>query len=80
MGIKIKQYNKAVNELIEKRYLVQSADGGNHYDFYEVAKAVIPSRDNAVITKEDKALYPCGTRNNIDTTLNNTNIRARNEW
>ena len=78
MGIKIKQYNKAVNELIEKRYLVQSAEGGNHYDFYEVAKAVIPSQDNAVITKEDKALYPCGTRNIIDTTTDNTDIENTN--
>ena len=86
MGIKIKQYNNAVDELIQKRYLVRSADGGNHYDFYEVANAVISSQDNAVITKEDKVLYPCGTRNIIDTTINTTkdedanNIWTRNEW
>ena len=86
MGIKIKQYNNAVDELIQKRYLVRSVDGGNHYDFYEVAQAVIPSQDNAVNTKEDKALYPCGTRNNTDTTIDTTrgndalSIWARNEW
>ena len=80
MGIKIKQYNNAVKELIQKRYLVRSADGGNHYDFFVVAKAVIPSQDNAVNTKEDNVLYPCDTRNIIDTTLDNTNVWTRNEW
>ena len=40
MGIKIKQYNNAVSELIEKRYLIQNMTSANHYDFYETSKPV----------------------------------------
>ena len=31
-------YNRAVQELIEKKYLVQTA-AANHYDFYEIPKS-----------------------------------------
>ena len=79
MGIKIKQYNNAVKKLISKHYLVQSKDGSNLYDFYEVSKAVIPKGNNAVITKEDKPLLPEGTRNNIYNTDYIT-LWDQNKW
>ena len=86
-GMKIKQYNNAVDELIEKGYLV--AQGGNKYLFSEVAvkpkgnnekesvmpksnNAVITKKDNAVITKSNNQLFPLGIRNNTDITQNNT--------
>ncbi|MCM1265432.1 MAG: hypothetical protein NC200_04460 [Candidatus Gastranaerophilales bacterium] len=31
-------YQSAFNELVKKGYLVQSKDGSNHYDFYEIPK------------------------------------------
>lgn len=37
MGIKIKQYNNAIKDLIEKKYLVPSTDGSNHFTFYDVS-------------------------------------------
>lgn len=94
MGIKIKQYNNAVAELIQKRYLIQSQGGSNRYDFFEIARAVDTKQDNAVIlsghkaadTPQDKGLSLCGTRNIIDTTIDTTtdkstlSIWARNEW
>ena len=86
MGIKIKQYNTAVKELIEKKYLIQSRDGSNIYDFFEVSQAAHTKEDNGVITKGDNSLSPCSTRNNIDTTFNstseenNSDIWARNDW
>ena len=80
MGIKIKQYNNAVKELIDKRYLVQSAIGSNIYDFYEVSKAVIPKGNNSVISKEDKALSPEDIRNNThNITIDNT-MWENNKW
>lgn len=72
MGIKIKQYNNAVAELIEKQYLVPAVSGGNHYDFFEVAKPLNTKQDNADNTPQDNYLSPCGTRNTIYNTLNNT--------
>jgi archaellin len=75
-GMKIKQYNNAVKELIDKGYLVISK--GNNYIFYEISvitkedKGVITKEDNPVITFEDKGLLPLELTNNIDITINNT--------
>ena len=49
-GMKIKQYNNAVNTLIDKGYLINTS--GNNYTFNEIP--VITKEDNAVITKGDK--------------------------
>ena len=67
-GIKIKQYNNAVAELIEKGFLVNTK--GNNYDFYEVP--VITKSNNAVITKSNNPLLPKDTRNITDNTLYTT--------
>lgn len=75
-GIKIKQYNNAVNELIEKGFLVNTK--GNNYAFNEIAvitksnNDVITKKDNAVITKSNNDLLPKVIRNNTYTTLNTT--------
>lgn len=74
MGIKIKQYNNAIKDLIEKQYLVPSAEGGEHYNFYDVSQAVIPKEDNDVITKEDNNLSSKVIRNNIYNINNNINV------
>ena len=87
-GMKIKQYNNAVTELIDKGYLVRQGVSSN-YLFSEIAvitlednekesvmpkgnNAVITKEDNAVITKSNNALLPLGIRNNTDTTYNTT--------
>lgn len=59
-GIKIKQYNNAIQELREKGYLIQETR--NYYNFYEIP--VITKKDNVVITFEDK-------KYNINTTTGN---------
>lgn len=75
--MKIKQYNNAVEELVEKNYLVMTK--GNNYIFNEnpvITKKdndVMTKKDNDVITKEDNPLLPLETRNNTNTTLHNTN-------
>lgn len=86
-GMKIKQYNNAVDQLIEKGYLV--VQSGNQYAFNEKAvitkednekNCVMPKGNNAVITKEDNGvmpksnneLLPKGIRNNTYTTEDNT--------
>ena len=82
-GIKIKQYNNAVAELISKGYLVITK--GNNYDFYEIP--VITKEDNAVITKsnksvitfEDNTLLPKEIRNNTENTFNNTENNTENK-
>ena len=79
MGIKIKQYNNAIKDLIDKQYLVPSADGANHYTFYDVSQAVIPKEDNDVITKEDNNLSSKDVRNNIYNINNNINADNQNE-
>ena len=67
-GIKIKQYNNAVAELMNKGYLVNTK--GNNYIFNEKPvmpfedNAVITKSNNAVITKEDKKYYKDTTKNN----------------
>ena len=86
-GIKIKQYNNAVDALIEKGYLVRQGDT-NYYTFNEIAvitkednencvitksnNTVITKEDNSVITKSNNRLLPQDIRNNTDTTYNNT--------
>lgn len=87
-GIKIKQYNNAVDELIEKGYLVQQGES-NSYLFMESAvipkgnnenetlipkgnNAVIPKSNNGVMPKSNNALLPKEIRNNTNTTLDNT--------
>ncbi len=55
-GIKIKQYNNAVSELIEKGYLVFV--GGNKYEFREIP--VDTKGNNAVNTKEDNTVITKG--------------------
>ena len=75
-GMKIKQYNNAIDELIEKNYLVMTK--GNNYMFNE--KPVIPKgnndvitkKDNDVITKSNNPLLPKDIRNITTTTLDNT--------
>ncbi len=67
-GIKIKQYNNAVAELINKGYLVK--DNGNNYFFYE--KPLITKGNNEVITKDNNELLPKETRNNTENTIDNT--------
>ncbi|MBQ0099481.1 MAG: hypothetical protein KBS91_02910 [Firmicutes bacterium] len=75
-GMKIKQYNNAVEQLITKGYLVNV--GGNKYTFNEkpvITKGnntVITKEDNAVITKSNKALLPLDIRNITDDTTNTT--------
>jgi len=76
-GIKIKQYNNAITELIAKGYLVNTK--GNNYVFNEIPvntkedNTVITKGNNAVITKEDNELLPKEIRNITDDTFNNTN-------
>lgn len=74
-GMKIKQYNNAVETLIEKKYLVNTS--GNNYDFYEVP--VNTKKDNDVITFEDNTLSPLEIRNNTDITFNNTDNTSGGE-
>lgn len=72
-GIKIKQYNNAIEELIKKNYLV--CDKGNNYFFCEIPNkinTVITKEDNEVMTKSNKELLPKETRNNTENTNNNT--------
>ena len=78
-GMKIKQYNNAVAQLIEKGYLVEQS--GNYYIFNEVAvmpkgnnekACVMPKGNNAVMPKSNNELLPKGIRNNTDTTIDNT--------
>lgn len=75
-GMKIKQYNNAVETLIEKKYLVNTS--GNNYNFYEVPVNTKKDNDvntkgnNDVITFEDNTLSPKDTRNNTDNTFNNS--------
>ena len=80
-GIKIKQYNNAIAELIEKRYLVQ--EKGNQFFFYEIPQQsnsvitkedneVDTKKDNEVDTKEDNELLPKDIRNITEITNNTT--------
>lgn len=86
-GMKIKQYNNAVDELIEKGYLVKQ--NGNSFVFNEVCvmplednekKSVMPKKDNAVMPKDNNAVMPfkdnqlCqkDIRNNTNNISNNT--------
>lgn len=67
-GLKIKQYNNAVKDLIEKGYLVNTK--GNNYEFNEIS--VITKGNKDVITKGNKDLSPKVIRNITDNTINNT--------
>ena len=67
-GLKKKQYDKAVKELIEKGYLLLAK--GNLYFFNEIA--VVPKGNNDVVPKRYNVLYQKGTRNNTYNTKNNT--------
>lgn len=78
-GMKIKQYNNAVKELMDKGYLVNTK--GNNYFFYEVPvdtkgnneeekKSLIPKGNNAVVTKGNNA---------VDTKSNNEVITKGNK-
>ena len=72
-GIKIKQYNNAVEELLNKGYLV--CEKGNMYKFYEIAQkgnSVITKEDNEVITKCNNELLPKETRNITNNTIYTT--------
>lgn len=73
-GIKIKQYNNAIQELAEKGYLIQ--ENGNVYIFKEqpqTPSSVMTKSNNEVMTKSNNHLLPKDTRNNtIDNTNNNT--------
>lgn len=75
-GMKIKQYNNAIDELIEKNYLVMTK--GNNYTFNELPvipksnNDVKPKSNNVVIPKSNNTLCPKDIRNNTDTTLDNT--------
>lgn len=69
-GIKIKQYNSAIQELIENNYLVQQK--GNNYIFNENPNSVIPKQDNEDMPNQDKLLSQKDIRNNTENTNNNT--------
>lgn len=72
-GMKIKQYNNAVAELIEKGYLIQQK--GNLYFFSEKPikdNTVITKEDNEIITKGNNKILPKDTRNITDITNNTT--------
>lgn len=75
-GIKIKQYNNAVKELMEEGYLVNTK--GNNYVFHEISvktkgnNDVNTKEDNDVITKGNNELLPLDIRNTTDNTYNNT--------
>ena len=73
-GIKIKQYNSAIEELIEKGYLVK--EKGFNYYFNELPQkgsSVIRKKDIEVIPKKDIInLLPKDKRNNTNNTINNT--------
>ena len=75
-GMKIKQYNNAVAQLIAKKYLVNIA--GNIYVFNEIPvitkedNAVITKSNNAVITLEDNELLPKDIRNITNNITDNT--------
>ena len=79
-GMKKKQYDNAVAQLIEKNYLVVSK--GNHYIFNEVA--VVPKSDNALYQKDTTALYQKDTTGSTKkiqeilqtNTINNTESAA----
>ena len=74
-GIKIKQYNNAIQELAEKGYLIQ--EQGNIYIFNEqplTKSCVITKSDNEDMSKGNNKLLPKETRNN---TLDNTNNNTR---
>lgn len=88
-GIKAKQYNNAVEELITKGYLV--AEGGNKYTFNEIAvmpkgnnessvsNSLMPKGHNDVIPKGHNVVIPKG--NNVLCPLdirNNTNTTLDN--
>lgn len=87
-GMKIKQYNNAIDELKEKGYLVEQ--GGNCYTFNEVAvmpkgnnekesvmpksnNAVMPKGNNTVMPKSNNSLLPKDIRNNTDIIYNTFN-------
>lgn len=72
-GIKIKQYNNAIYELIVKGYLV--CDCGNRFNFYEIPhreSCVITKGNNEDITKGQEDLSSKVIRNNTSNTNNNT--------
>lgn len=69
-GIKIKQYNNAVQELVEKGYLIQ--ENGNVYIFKEQPQTVMTKGNNEVMTKGNDELLPKEIRNNTNNTNNNT--------
>ena len=68
-GIKIKQYNNAVQELVEKGYLIQ--ENGNVYIFKEQPQTVMTKGNNEVITKGNDELLPKEIRNNTNNNTNN---------
>ena len=76
-GMKIKQYNNAVNELIDKNFLVITK--GNNYVFNEIPvitkedNVVITKGNNDVMTKSNNVLLPNVIRNITNTTINTTN-------
>ncbi|MBR4407265.1 MAG: hypothetical protein IKT27_03030 [Clostridia bacterium] len=75
-GMKIRQYNSAVQELIEKKYLVNTK--GNNYVFNEKPVNTKDNNDvdtkcnNDVDTKCNNPLLQNDIRNITDTTLDNT--------
>lgn len=82
-GLKKKQYDNAIKELIEKNYLVVSK--GNNYIFYEIPLVskgnndVVSKSNNVVVSKGNNQLYPLDIRNNTNTTYNNTNDNTEKE-
>jgi ferredoxin len=94
-GMKIKQYNNAVKELIEKGYLVEicgncykfcesgvitKEDNGNNCVMPKSNNGVMPKSNNAVMPKSNNALLPLEIRNNINTTLDNTKDNNSGEF
>lgn len=85
-GMKKKQYTNAINELINKEYLVVSK--GNHYNFNEIPENSEVSKDNhdvvsfsnqASIPKEPTQCIPKDTRNTTNITDITNNITYSTE-
>ena len=75
-GMKIKQYNNAVKELIDKGYLVHIQ--GDSYKFHEIAVITkednVKIKENHVITKEDNDVITVITKEDNDVITKEDNV------
>lgn len=87
-GIKIKQYNNAIKELMNKGYLVNTQ--GDSYEFHEIAvitkgnneelkeNHVITKGNNDVITKEDNDVITKGNNTLLPKVIRNNTYNTTN--